>query len=276
MSRFMVTKEHRRFTEFANSVRRDRTIGLCYGPAGVGKTLSGQHYSGWDRAHQMMNNWHDGNIHFRDEAAASINAALTRSRTVFYTPQVQTSPRTVHSEIDQTITRTHLCIEQHFIRTGKPTDSSGRSVRKPEVELIVVDEAERLNASSIEILRDRYDRHNIGLILIGMTGIEKQFSRYAQFYSRVGFAHKYQPLGQEELEFVLQRQWKQLGLQLDPDDFTDHQAITAIQRITRGNFRLIDRLFKQIKRVLKINELNTITEDVIEAARSTLVIGTPE
>lgn len=224
----------------------------------------------------MMNNWHGGDIHFRDDAAKPINAALARSRTVFFTPQVQTSPKHLQSELDQTITRTHLCVEEHFISSGKPTDSNGRSIRKPETELIVVDEAERLNASSIEILRDRYDRHGIGLILIGMTGIEKQFSRYAQFYSRVGFAHRYQPLGDEELQSVLQRQWKRLGLQLDPDDFTDHQAITAIQRITRGNFRLIDRLFKQIKRVLKINELSTITEDVIEAARSTLVIGTPE
>ncbi len=46
-----------------------------------------------------------------------------------------------------------------------------------------------------------------------------------------------------------------------------------LARITRGNFRLIDRLFTQIERVMKINELSTITDDVIEAARSTLVIG---
>ena len=43
---------------------------------------------------------------------------------------------------------------------------------------------------------------------------------------------------------------------------------------SRGNFRLLERLFPQIERVLKINELNVITNDVIEAARSTLVIGT--
>lgn len=122
------------------------------------------------------------------------------------------------------------------------------------------------------MLRDRYDRNNIALILIGMPGIEKQFSRYPQLYSRVGFAHEYRPLA-DELRFVLQRRWSKLGHDLDGDDFTDAQAVAAIARVTRGNFRLVDRLFTQMERVMKINELNTITDDVVEAARSTLVIG---
>ncbi len=32
-------------------------------------------------------------------------------------------------------------------------------------------------------------------------------------------------------------------------------------------------LFTQIERVMKINELTVITDDVVEAARSTLVVG---
>jgi len=51
------------------------------------------------------------------------------------------------------------------------------------------------------------------------------------------------------------------------------ERITRIARITRGNFRLLERLFPQIARVLKINDLETITDDVIEAAASILVIG---
>jgi DNA transposition AAA+ family ATPase len=107
-----------------------------------------------------------------------------------------------------------------------------------------------------------------------MPGLEKRLAAHPQLYSRIGFAHRYQPLTDEELAFVLTRHWKRLGLTLDLDDFTDNEAVAAVSRITRGNFRILHRLFTQIERILKINGLNIITTEVIEAARSTLVIGT--
>lgn len=67
--------------------------------------------------------------------------------------------------------------------------------------------------------------------------------------------------------------WRSLGINLDDADFTDAQAIASIARLTGGNFRLLHRLFVQIERIMKINELAVITDDVVEAARSTLVIG---
>jgi len=140
-------------------------------------------------------------------------------------------------------------------------------------EVLIVDEAERLTNTGLEHLRDLFDRTGIGVILVGMPGVEKRLSRYPQLYSRVGFAHHYRPLQGDELAFVLARHWRRLGLALDDADFTDAQAIASIARITGGNFRLLHRLFVQIGRILKINGLNIITDDVVEAARSTLVIG---
>jgi hypothetical protein len=64
------------------------------------------------------------------------------------------------------------------------------------------------------------------------------------------------------------------GLALDPGNETDADSVLAVVRITRGNFRLIERLMTQVLRVMDINHLDTITPDVVEAARETLVIGT--
>ena len=141
------------------------------------------------------------------------------------------------------------------------------------VELLIFDEAERSSMTALELYPRQIRPTGVGVILIGMPGMEKRLSRYPQLYSRVGFAHHYRPLQGDELAFVLTRHWRKLGLTLDDADFTDAQAIASIARITGGNFRLLHRLFVQIERILKINGLSVITDDVVEAARSTLVIG---
>lgn len=139
--------------------------------------------------------------------------------------------------------------------------------------MLIIDEAERLTPTVLEMLRDKHDRTGLAMILIDMPGIDQRFRHYPQLYSRLGFAHRYRAPGRDELLFVLTRHYKRLGRTLNPDDFTDAQAIAAIERITRGNFRILERLFPQIRPVLRINQLETITDDVIEAAASILVIG---
>jgi len=54
-------------------------------------------------------------------------------------------------------------------------------------------------------------------------------------------------------------------LNLDTAELYDAQAIAAIARITRGNFRLSHRLFAQIERILRIKKLTVITDEVVNA-----------
>lgn len=261
---FIITKEHRRFTEFADAVRKQHTIGICYGPAGVGKTISARRYAHWDQLEPFLTAWGP-----RSDSDTAMYATAARARTAFYTPSPLTTPRLLRDELNHITGRVGVCIDEHQRADGRGHADAFALL----VELLIIDESERLTATSLELVRDRYDRGGPAVILIGMPGIDKRFSHYPQLYSRLGFAHEYRPLGHSELVFVLTRYWKRLGQALDPDDFTDAQAIAAVQRITRGNFRLLERLFPQIGRVLKINDLTTITNDVIEAAASTLVIG---
>ncbi len=149
---------------------------------------------------------------------------------------------------------------------NKPHGSS------PYTELLIIDEADRLKMPALEQLRDHYDRSALGLILIGMPGIEKRLARYPQLYSRVGFVHHYRPLSAAEQAFVISQHWPDLGLH-DQGDFTTAEAVAAITRITGGNFRLTSRLVAQIERILEINQLATVTKEVVETARESLVIG---
>jgi hypothetical protein len=118
-----------------------------------------------------------------------------------------------------------------------------------------------------------YDRRSIGLVLIGMPGLQKRLARYAQLYSRVGFVHQFLPLGGAEGQHVIQRQSQQLGLGLELYDGTDTSVLSSIVRITGGNFRLVERLFAQIQRIAQINEVATLTPELVVAAQESLVIG---
>ncbi len=49
----------------------------------------------------------------------------------------------------------------------------------------------------------------------------------------------------------------QQGLDAALEQATDTAVVNAIARVTGGNFRMVELLFAQIKRVLEINELHT-------------------
>lgn len=142
------------------------------------------------------------------------------------------------------------------------------------VRLVLVDEADRLRVTSLEQLRDLFDRNEIGLVLIGLPGMEKRLARYPQLYSRIGFVHAFRPLRADEIRHLLTAHWGEMGLALPAKGITDMDAVAAVIRITGGNFRLLRRLLSQIDQILGVNGLTDVTVGVVEAARESLVIGT--
>lgn len=71
--------------------------------------------------------------------------------------------------------------------------------------------------------------------------------------------HLFRPLTNEEMHFILTQKWAELGWTLRPDAFAATEAEAAIIRITEGNFRLLQRLWTEIERLMKINNLQVIT-----------------
>jgi DNA transposition AAA+ family ATPase len=263
---FLATKEYRRFAEFCEACRRYHYIGVCYGAPGVGKTLSARHYAHWDRIEPLL-------PPRPLLQALPLPAEIATYHAIVYTPTVAGSPARLAAELRG--------LEGGFARVveeARPAeDARPWWPNVSYVDLVIVDEADRLRTQGLEHLRDVYDRANqrsrLGLVLIGLPGIEKRLTRYPQLASRVGFVHQYRALSEAELRFIVAHKWAELGLTFSPEDFADVEAVAAIARITGGNFRLIQRLFLQIARVLEINELRAITAEVVEAAREGLVIG---
>jgi DNA transposition AAA+ family ATPase len=126
--------------------------------------------------------------------------------------------------------------------------------------------------AGLEQIRSVFDQGRIGLILIGMPGLEKRLARYPQFYSRIGFVHEFRPLAAKEISQLLDQRWAPAGVHL-PQHPLDQETVASIIRITGGNFRLLNRLLTQMERILEINSLEEVTKAVVEGARESLVIG---
>jgi DNA transposition AAA+ family ATPase len=169
----IVTKEHRRFTECAHARRQQRTIGVCFGPAGVGKTLSARRHANWVLAEPLLHTWGP-----REPSDDQGYAALARSRTVFYTPTVGGTLRELRKDLHLMTSRVESCIEQQH---GLNSDGQRGVARDRMIELIIIDEAERLSTSALEHLRDLFDRTPLGVMLMGMPGIAKRLARIRSF-----------------------------------------------------------------------------------------------
>lgn len=233
------------------------------GPPGIGKTLSARHYAGVDT-------WEQWQYDIAD-TVGPVPPRVLEVRTAFYTPTVAATIKQIDQGLPRACQAISYAIDYDELGLVDPyvhdaSRSSGRT------ELLIIDEADRLRTVGLEQVRDYYDRHRLGVILIGMPGIEKRLARYPQLYSRIGFAHEYRSLGPDELTAVLTRRW-QSDKHPDEDDLAQAAAITTVARVTGGNFRLVDRLLTQIERIRQINHLPTVTPEVVEAAREALLFG---
>lgn len=233
---------------------------------GVGKTLSSRYYANWDKISDQIDYNKAKNI--GDNATEDIKAA----HTIFYTAPAEKATR-ISSDINTLGYRLAMTKQIYQIKMNEMEENYDTISAFSEVELIIVDEIDRLKLQHLEQLRNIYDQQDVAMVFIGMPGIEKRLSRYPQLFSRIGFAHEFDNLSKDETHHILEYKWADLGVDLKLEDFSDYEAMTSVIKITKGNFRLIHRLFAQIDRILKINQLETITVEVVEAARDSLVIG---
>lgn len=306
-SDFVVTNEHRRFAEFCDACRQYRYIGLCYGAPGVGKTLSAQHYTNSVRLETPEAS------HLGAEAKWAVGTVSTTvfyTPEVVNSPRrIEQDIRTKRHQLrmlaievwlqDQQVqyqaqkkeeallppkriesaTKQNGKVVQIYESAAAPRPPFGATYAKQRetmpdpTDLIIIDEADRLKTASLEQVRDIFDQSDLGMVLIGMPGLEKRLSRYPQFYSRVGFVHAFHPLSTAQMRTLLGRKWSPSGVILPEDGVTEEATLAAIIRITGGNFRLLHRLLTQIARIVEINALSKITQEVVEAAREALVIG---
>ncbi len=111
------------------------------------------------------------------------------------------------------------------------------------------------------------------MILIGIPGIERRILRYPQLYSRVGVLHEFKTLSRDEITFIIEYHLAQLGTEIKIDNFSDYETLNTIVRISKGNLRVLSRLFQQLECLIKINNITSINTDLANTAKEALVTG---
>jgi len=280
---FVTTKNYRRFGEMCDACRRARVVGLGYGPPGTGKTESAKQYAQWELFKPFLpetlitftgRNAMDDLYPYRPLtfASAPLDTSMQQCRTVFYTPPVSASVARIERQVLTLFSAfSYLVQAAHQNHQGKEEFLVTRRFSHL-IELLIVDESNRLKDAGLELIRDFADRGEFGLVFLGMPGLEKRLMRAPQLYSRIGFAHEMEPLSDDETRDFLEKRWNH-RVKPSSDDFTDKEAVAAILRITRGNLRLIDRLMMQVEHVLVANQITVVTKEVVETARQNLIIG---
>ena len=295
---FIETKEYQRFQEFCDACRTYQYIGLCYGVPGVGKTVSAHYYTNPKKV---------GSVMAYPPSEGRLEKGLG-SRVVLYTPCVVNNPAQIGRDLGMCRSHFSTALLQRFERQEKRkleeleesmTYTRGRGGElagaydrhrdayfaaskeyrdrrrelRHEPVLLVIDEADRLRMGSLEQVRAIFDQGGMGVVLIGMPGLEKRLTRYPQLYSRVGFVHEFRPLPREDVQRLLREGWTPSDSPLPEEGLIDEEALATLIRIAEGKFRLLHRLLQQISRVLQVNRLDKVTREVVEAARDNLVIG---
>jgi hypothetical protein len=111
-----------------------------------------------------------------------------------------------------------------------------KEVQIPDpTSLILVDEADRLRMASLEQAQAIFDEGKIGLILIGMPGLEKRLARYPHLYSRIGFVHEFRPWGTTEIRQLLEQRWMPADVNLPAQPWAE-DAVAASSELRAGTF----------------------------------------
>ena len=139
--------------------------------------------------------------------------------------------------------------------------------------LVIIDETDRLKTAGLEQVRDIFDRGDLGVVLIGMPGLEKRLSHYPQLYSRVGFVHAFRPLSAQEVRQLLHQRWLPAGIELPEGGWRTRKhsrRLSALLGATSG----CSTGSSPNARIVEINALQKVTSQAVETARVSLVIGT--
>jgi DNA transposition AAA+ family ATPase len=145
-------------------------------------------------------------------------------------------------------------------------DEVSAAIERNDLKLIIVDEADRLNEDSFEVLRHIFDKTGCPIVLVGLPSILRVVERHDKFSSRVGLRMQFKPLELEEVLTVVLPELVYSRWVYDPKNAEDRLLGINIWNRVNPSLRKLANLLDLASQTARAMELQAITQVCIDEA----------
>jgi len=219
--------------------RRSPTMGVIMGLAGVGKTIAIQHYL--------------------DSLTLHAQTALPPAI------KIKVMPRSTPRALTKTILDS-LLEKARGRNIYEMADEVAAALERNYIRLLAVDEADRLNEDSFEVLRHLFDKTGCRIVLVGLPNILSVIERHEKFSSRVGLRMSFVPLDLEEVLDTILPELVFPHWNYDPKQQASREMGTAIWHKVNPSLRNLHNLLSTASQMARDEQVPSITQDLINEA----------
>lgn len=137
---------------------------------------------------------------------------------------------------------------KHRATKGTVSDFRGRAMevlQACEVEILIVDEADRLKPETFADVRDIYDKLAIAVVLVGTDRLDAVVKRDEQVYNRFRACHRFGKLSGEEFKKTVEI-WEQKVLKLPvASNLTTKEMLKILISATEGYIGRLDEILRE-------------------------------
>ncbi len=225
------------------------TMGVVTGDAGVGKTIAIQTYL------QALT----------PRAYSGFPACIS----------IKVSPRSTAKALAKTLITTlngqdagHNVYDMEAV--------AAETIRRNDLDLVLVDEGDWLNVESFELLRHIFDRTGCPIVIVGLPRILRVINRHEKFVSRVGLHTEFLPLTQEEVLTTVLPALVLPYWQYRSDDDADRTMGMGLWQRVGPSFRKLRVVLQYASQIAHARQVERITPDILtETLRLTQIPQVP-
>jgi DNA transposition AAA+ family ATPase len=134
------------------------------------------------------------------------------------------------------------------VTNGNITEMRDRTLlvmKECQVEMLIIDEADRFKPKTFAEVRDISDNLQISVILVGTERLNAVIKRDEQVYNRFRDCYRFEKLSGEDFEQTV-KIWEQQVLQLPtPSNLTSKTMLNILSEATGGYIGLMDKILRE-------------------------------